>query len=552
MRPSVKVIEGQVLLPGEAGYLSPGEISAIGGLEGANNTSKELASWGSPISSPDALINSNKEIADARARDITINDGYITGAMAIHKDSVVGSQFILNCRPQWKTLGMDEVWAEEFQEEVEAKFGLWWESPNNWPDASRLNTGTDLIRLAIATHFMCGEEISSAEWIRDPVRPYHTAIRAIETDRLCNPYDAEDSLYVRRGVKRNRYGEPVSYFFRNGYKTDNYMDNSNYTWTEVPARKPWGRQQIIHIYEQIRPDQSRGISEMVSVLKQMKMTQKFQEISLQQAVLNATYAATIESELPPEAAYAQLGQGGTTTWATEFLRQVAAYSGSAKNIHIDGVKIPHLYPGTKFKLLNAGAPSGVGEDFEQSLLRHTAAGLGLSYEEFSRDYTQTNYSSARAANNNTDKYMKAKKKTVADKKATAIFMLWFEEALGRGDITTVTKSMPNFWEGLNREAYTRCGWIGSTRGQIDELKETQASVLSLQNGTTTYEEELAKKGKDYREVFQQQAREKKMREKLGIEIEVDAKMIAGQGAQAGQSDDNEADSITDKKKKSKK
>lgn len=533
-------LEQGYFLPGEKVYFIPGEVSANGGLEGADRTSRELASWASPISSPDQLVNTNKEILDARGRDMTVNDGYVIGALATHKDSIVGSQFNLNARPHYKLLGLDEKWADEFQEEVEAKFMIWAESINCWPDAQRINTLTGLVRLAVGTHFMCGEVLASAEWIRMSDRFYNTAIQMVETDRLCNPDDMGDTATLRRGIERNQYGQPMAYHIRNGYRADPYMNNDALTWTRVEARKPWGRQQIIHIHEQIRPDQSRGISEMVSVLKQMKMTQKFQDISLQQAVLNATYAATIESELPPEAAYAQLGQGGTTTWAKQFLSQVAAYSGNSRNLSIDGVKIPHLYPGTKFKLLNAGAPNGVGENFEQSLLRHTAAGLGLSYEEFSRDYTKTNYSSARAANVNTDKYMRARKKVVADKTATSVYALWLEEAISKGEITTVTKSMPNYWERLNKEAYIRCNWIGSARGQIDELKETQASVLRIQQGLSTFEKELGRTGEDFREIFAQQAREAKLREKLGITIAVGAPMIAGQGAHAGQAQDSGA------------
>jgi len=41
----------------------------------------------------------------------------------------------------------------------------------------------------------------------------------------------------------------------------------------------------------------------------------------------------------------------------------------------------------------ARTPGGVGTDNEVSMLRHIAAGLGLSYEELARDFSKTNYSS---------------------------------------------------------------------------------------------------------------------------------------------------------------
>lgn len=490
-------------------------VQAGGGYEGASRMSRELASWNPVVMPADNEINDDKLLIDARSRDIIRNDAYATGAMSIHRDSIVGSRFALNSRPNWRVLGLDDKWAEEFQTEVETKFMLWAESPANWVDAARYNTLTGLVRLAIGVFVYSGEVLATAEWLKQSDRPYRTALQMIDLDRLSNPQDQSDTTYLRRGVERDRYGAPIAYHIRASHPGERFFNASAelWKWKRVPVRKPWGRLQVIHILEQWRPDQTRGIAEMVSALKTMRMTSKFQDIVLQNAVLNASYAATIESELPPEAAYAQLGGGDPSAmneWANNFLAQVAEFSGNSRNLHVDGVKIPHLYPGTKLKLLNAGTPGGIGTGFEEALLRHTAAGLGLSYEQFSRDYTKTNYSSARASMNETWKYMQARKKVVADRFATHIFCLWLEEALNRGEIESLPRNAPNFYEGLNKEAYTQCEWIGASRGQIDELKETEAAVLRIEKGLSTYEEECARLGKDFRDVFAQRAREKRM------------------------------------------
>lgn len=73
---------------------------------------------------------------------------------------------------------------------------------------------------------------------------------------------------------------------------------------------------------------------------------------LQYAVVNATYAASIESDMPSADAFATIGgtdnpAQGMGDWAEAYLGQIAQYSGGAKNLTLDGVKIPHLYPGTK-------------------------------------------------------------------------------------------------------------------------------------------------------------------------------------------------------------
>lgn len=512
MRPIT--VKKKAALPGKTT-----DLAVSGGYDGAARTSRELASWSPSMRSPDLDLNKDKPLIDARARDMVRNDGYAMGAMATHRDSIVGGQYVLNAQPDWKALGATEEWAEQFQEIVEAKFSLWAESHECWPDAGRRNTFTGLVRLAVGMSVLSGEVLSSVEWLRSSAarRPYNTAIQMVDPDRLSNPDGRADDRHLRRGVAQDRFGAPIGFWFRSSHPSERWMDGSQFSWRYVPARKPWGRLQVIHIYEQMRPDQSRGVADMVSALKQMRMTSKYQDIVLQNAVLNATYAATIESELPGEVIWEQLGAGGTSDAVGNYLSQLAEYSGGSRALQIDGIKIPHLFPGTKLNIQNAGQPGGVGTGFEESLLRKIAAGLGVSYEEFSRDYSKSNYSSARASMLHTWKSMQAKKKMVADRFATLVYALWLEEAINAGEIPLPEGAGPSFfYDGLNKEALTRCEWIGASRGQIDELKETQAAVLRINSGLSTYEDEIARTGKDFRRVFAQRKREEAMKKEMGL------------------------------------
>lgn len=503
---------------------------AAGGVayDGASKIDR-LSMWRPPLRSADADLLPVKDELDARALDTLRNDAYVAGGAAIRKDSIVGSRFLLNAKPEIKILfgEDDEVWETEAQEEIETKFTLFAESDRHYPDAARRKTLTDMVRLAVGVHLGGGEVLASAEWFDDG-RPFASAMQMIDTARLSDPRDRLFGLgdrRVRKGVEIDTYGAPIAYYIRNAHPSDyrfgSLLNPDAMTWKRVPARKPWGRAMILHIFEEKQPGQSRGVAEIVTALSEMRMTKHFRKTELERAVVAATYAASIESEIPDDvrgALGADAGDGNATTaWMNDYLAAISEYSSGAKNLHMDGAKIPIFAPGTKLKIQNPGANSPSGDKFEQSLLRYIAAALNVSYEQLSRDYTKTNYSSARASIGEAQKSMMSIKRIVAEKTANFMYRLWLEEAINYNELECFKRrNLPKFYEGLNAEAYSACEWIGAGQGQIDPLKETQASVLKIKAGLSTKEIEIAKShGGDWRKIARQIARERALDAKYG-------------------------------------
>lgn len=531
------------------------EVVALGGaLEGAERTSRETMLWHADRRHPDQIINLLKDEADFRGRDVISNDGYAQGVVDINRDSIVGSQFRLNAQPNWTVLqqlyskSFDDVWAEEFQVAAEEKFNLIAESNDNWFDASRRLNFPGLVRLAIAGFTYTGEVVATGEWIREVGRPFYTAVQMVAPTRLSNPLGQIDTQTLRRGVLRDQRGKPLGYYIRVAYPTEFYYGLNSFQWVFVPARKPWGRKMVIHITDHFQPDQTRGISGLVAVLKDMRMTKKFEEVTLQNAIINASYAATIESELPRDVVAAAMGAGAGHDPQTVFMNCIGSYLSGMQNfvqganaIAVDGAKIPHFFPGTKLNVKPLGTPGGVGTEFEVSLLRHIAAGLGISYEEFARDFSRTNYSSARASMLTTYKHMMARKKFVADRFADELYALWLEEDMNGGNMPLPRGFKSDiFYQPFAKECFTSCEWIGAARGQIDELKETQAAVLRIKSGLSTWEIEIAKAGGDWRRYFRQLSREQKMLKSLGVEVDMGAQKDS-QAAASGVMGDSPSD-----------
>lgn len=536
----------------------------VGAYEGADRISREMASWQPRIVSADGAISKDKKMMNARGNDLLRNNGQIYGAQETWKDSIVGSQYRLNLSPAYEVLrrmnddaSFDETWADEFQQEVEELFQLYAESEDCWFDVQRRFTFTGLLRVCIGSYFAGGEVLATSNWMKSRGGPYNTAFQIIDCDRLSNPYDTEDTKTLRRGVELDANGAPIAVHIRKAYPTDAIRSDPSdtYTWERRAMYMKWGRLNTLLLQNMQRPEQNRGVAAMVSVLKETRMAGRFHDVTLANAIANASFAAAIESELPPDMAFEMLGANkpGVATAGMNYLQAIAEYARGGRNMDIDGVKIPHLFPGTKLKMYPAGTVGGIGTGFEQSLHRYMAAGLGISYEELTNDFTKTNYSSARAAANNTLRFMNSRKKEVADRAANGMFRCWFEEAMDARHFSTLNPMLKRnkdlFYQGMNKDALCRATWIGASRFQVDELKETQSAVLRMNSGLSTAEAENARLGLDWRQVYAQQAREKKMREKYGLEFNADARkpgtLSTTKNDNQDNGDDNEDDGFGD-------
>jgi capsid protein len=136
------------------------------------------------------------------------------------------------------------------------------------------------------------------------------------------------------------------------------------------------------------------------------------------------------------------------------------------------------------------------------------------------------------------KFMQGRKKSVADRMATSIYILWLEEEINAGNIP-LPKGMGSeiFYDPVKREALCSCEWIGASRGQIDELKETQAAVMRINSGLSTYEKECARLGEDFRKIFRQRSRENRLMKDLDLTFTSDAQKPGANSAQQTMKED---------------
>ncbi len=211
----------------------------------------------------------------------------------------------------------------------------------------------------------------------------------VSPKRISNPNNTGDSRNCRAGVQINDSGAALGYYV----SEDGYPGWMPQKWTWIPRELPGGRASFIHVFEPVEDGQTRGANVFYSVMEQMKMLDTLQNTQLQSAIVKAMYAATIESELDTQSAMdfilganSQEQRERLTGWIGE----IAAYYAAAP-VRLGGAKVPHLMPGDSLNLQTAQDTDNGYSVFEQSLLRYIAAGLGVSYEQLSRNYAQMSY-----------------------------------------------------------------------------------------------------------------------------------------------------------------
>lgn len=473
---------------------------------GSDRLSQEMAGYLPSLRSPAAELHPERDALVARSRDLIRNNGYAAGIKTEMVDAVIGAYWQLACTPNWRVLGIDYEQATDWGTYVEAKWKAYADDPGCWIDAQRQRRFTGLLRAQFTTWFTTGEHLSVPVWLperRSPGRAqYATAIRLIDPDRLGNPNGEPESRTLRGGVALDDEGAPIGYWIRDAHPGDWVMAAEASTWTYVPRETEWGRPVCLHGAIFDRPDMQRGVPPMSPVIEALRMQDVYERGEAGAAILNAMFAAVLQTPLASDPDLAAEMLGGEKT-------------PEGFDLTLNGLRVPQLPAGVELKFINAARPVAPAfAQFEETVLRRVAAGMGISYEQVSRDYSKTNYSSARAALNQAWRFLYGLSEFTASTFADHCYALWLEEAIDRGEIE-LPSGTPDFYEA--RAAWIACQWIGPGRGLIDPTKELQAAQMGIDIGVSTLQEQAALLGKDWRDVLEQRRLEHKAMKELGLE-----------------------------------
>ena len=357
----------------------------------------QLAEWTPPLMLEDEALLPDLDITNARSDDLVRNHGYGQNAMRLHLDNFVGHIFKLNWHPLWRKLGWSEADFQAVKRDVEAAWFEYAEDERCYIDAEEKRTFTMLIRAGISQHFTYGDVMCAAEWIDRRNSDYSTAIKMVSPKRVRSP--SQSNPRIRGGIKHGRHGNALGYYVADVNNSPLGLSSLSQNLRYIPKETKWGRRKFIHIFDARDDGQSRGSNTLMSIMSQMQMLDKLQQTQLQNAIVSAMYAATIESELDSEQAFQFIAGGEENQkhlW--KWMSAVNKYHKGA-NIRMNGVRIPHLMPNEKLNLQKpANADNGFSQ-LENSIIQYMAAGTGASIEQLTRNFQNSSYSGARAGLN---------------------------------------------------------------------------------------------------------------------------------------------------------
>jgi len=180
-----------------------------------------------------------------------------------------------------------------------------------------------------------------------------------------------DGNYIVQGVEFSAQGKKV------GYWMHRYNPNNEFVMKLAPEFVPVD--DVIQIFYKIYPEQVRGVPFGTSAMLNMRDLSDFEDAALMAAKVAACFAAFTTQPKPDENLPGTIDPSGLY---------------SQDNDHIEPGTITYLNPGEEMTFTSPPTPQNFSEFVTKSQQKN-AAGYGISYESFTGDYSNVNFSSGR-------------------------------------------------------------------------------------------------------------------------------------------------------------
>lgn len=448
--------------------------------------SRLTADWvNAPILSADQEIKGNLRILRGRARELSRNNPVARSYLKILTANVLGKHGI---RYQPLVRNNNDELNQGLNKKIQDAWREWSCHGNCTVDGKLSFRAAQ--HLALSTVATDGEAF--VRMVPGFDNKYRFALQLIDADqvdplfyRYRSEGDARGSNEIRMGVEVDVWGRPVAYHVNPAHPSDL---GGSLLRERIPA------QYILHLYDPLRVQQTRGIPWFTPCMLEMRMLGGY-----------------VEAELV--AARVAAAKMGFFTHS-----DAAAYEAQNDDAHYkldaNPGEMETLPPGLDFKSWDPQHPAIAFPAFVKAMLRFTAGSLGVSYNALAADLEGVNYSSMRSGLLIERDQWKICQSFLEENLLAPVFKNWLSMALLSGELVLDSRDPSRFLEGK----WEARGWPW-----VDPLKDVQASILGIGAGLKTRDHVISEEGGDVEEVFEQIKREKELAETLGLEFTIEAK-----------------------------
>jgi len=479
-----------------------GRLGGVSRVAGSHRGT--LAGWW-PRRNTDSSASRERDVIARRAEDLAANDAHAAGLIGGLATNVVGTGIKPQSQVEAAALGLtDEDAVSELRDQIEAAFSLW----AMRADAGGRMTFDMLQALNIRTTLIQGEfcnlcvNMTDAGGNLPPGRHFSMALQSVSPQRIQSPFGQWYSPDVHDGVKLGAFGEPAGYWIAQPDMTGNIPFGQSLDTRYYPANIAH-RPVVLHAFPQTDPEQFRGRSILAPAMKFFRDLNDCLDYELVGQLVAAAFPIAITSD------QSNLLQG----FGTEFKDHLRFRPYDERVADVQPGSVLELYQGEDIKALESKRPGNNFDPFVTRILRAAGAAAGIPYEVVVKDFSQTNYSSARAALLEAQRVFRCYQQWLIVSFCQRVWRAVVEEAFVRG-MVKIPQGAPGFYDAM--DAYLAVSWIPPRPGHVDPTKETAAEIAAIEAGIATYADVIAARGGDYENTFRQRKREQDLARKLGL------------------------------------
>jgi len=462
--------------------------------------------------SPDAAIYSDISKLREHVRQLEQNNGHVAGPIKRNVRNVVGQgirfQSVITADDPGRRLEypkINENDAESVSYLSEKYFAIW----QKQADVRLMHSFYEQQGLAEGSLMRDGEclVIGRESKRRGRIIPY--CLEVLEADRLVTPQSEINNPKIRHGIEYDDEGVPKTYYILKvhpGETLNIAIVRADYE--EIPAYfskiGDGTLRKVIHLFNPLRPEQTRGFSEFAAGLKDLHDMDRYMEAEKLAALEDACMTGIIKTNDP---------QGFQAAYTDPTADRPEGY----ERIHEFAPNMNHyLMPNEDYDLHKPSRPNDQLESFINQLMRGPANALDMPPEVFAQNWQGMNYSNARTVLLNFYAACAMRQWYLINHLCIPVWENVGTRLVIKGKIQA---------RGFDRrkDDYLRSDWIPAVyRKWIDPKKEAEGNQIDLDNMVEILPDVLAERGKDFDAHIEKKARSMKkiqaVEKKYGVKL----------------------------------